>query len=114
MSITVTLAPTARVAMVRIKGDVDLLDPRDVNLARRRLAFIPPAGTVHVDLSGVTFGGSALVHYLAELARRAMPAALHVYGARGMTGTVLDMARMGEVAVLHGRTESAPHSPVCP
>ncbi|GHJ47391.1 hypothetical protein Cs7R123_47330 [Catellatospora sp. TT07R-123] len=71
-------------------------------MARRRLALIPPAGTVYVDLSAVTFGGSALIHYLQILARRAAPSPLHLYGAHGMTASVLHLAGLADAAVLHG------------
>ncbi|MBV1856348.1 hypothetical protein [Catellatospora tritici] len=101
MNITMSVRPDPRVIRMWITGDVDLLEPCDVAISRRCLSLTRCATTVHVDLAGITFGGSALIHYLFALARRAEPGALHVHGAHGLVRAVIDHAFLAEVAMIH-------------
>ncbi|WP_147433086.1 STAS domain-containing protein [Catellatospora citrea] len=99
MTITVTCTCQGRVARMRIAGDVDLMDAVDVSLARDRLAGMS-CQVLFVDLAGVTFGGSALVHYLYALSARLPGAELSLCGASGLTTQIIKLTGLDQVAVL--------------
>ena len=66
MQISITASPDGSVDYVRICGDVDLSDARELGLAAQRL-IVANAGLVYVDLGGVTFMGSTLVGFLVHI-----------------------------------------------
>ncbi len=99
MVITVTRACQGRVACMCIAGDVDLLDSGDISLAQRQLAVVS-CETLYVDLTDVTFGGAALVHYLYALAARLPGAAISLCGAPGITHQILELTGLDQVAAL--------------
>jgi anti-anti-sigma factor len=67
MQISITASPDGSVDYVRIRGDVDLSDVRELGLAAQRL-IIGNAGLVYVDLGGITFMGSTLIGFLVHIA----------------------------------------------
>lgn len=66
MTISITASPDGSVDYVRIQGDVDLSDSRELGLAAQRL-IVGNAGPVYIDLGGVTFMGSTLVGFLVHV-----------------------------------------------
>jgi anti-anti-sigma factor len=67
MTLSITAAPDGSVQYVRIRGDVDLSDSRQLGIAAQRL-IAANAGLVYVDLGGITFMGSTLVGFLVHVA----------------------------------------------
>jgi anti-anti-sigma factor len=67
MQISITASPDGSVDYVRIRGDVDLSDVRELGRAAQRL-IIGNAGLVYVDLGGITFMGSTLIGFLVHIA----------------------------------------------
>jgi Anti-anti-sigma regulatory factor (antagonist of anti-sigma factor) len=67
MSLSITASPDVCVDYVRIRGDVDLSDSRELGLAAQRL-IAANAGLVYVDLGGITFMGSTLAGFLVHVA----------------------------------------------
>jgi anti-anti-sigma factor len=66
MQISITASPDGSVDYVRMCGDVDLSDARELGLAAQRL-IVANADLVYVDLGGVTFMGSTLVGFLVHI-----------------------------------------------
>jgi anti-anti-sigma factor len=69
MRLSITASPDGFVQYVRIRGDVDLSDSRELGVAAQRL-IAADAGLVYVDLGGITFMGSTLVGFLVHVAGR--------------------------------------------
>jgi anti-anti-sigma factor len=67
MRLSITASPDGSVHYVRIHGDVDLSDSRELAIAAQRL-IATNAGPVYVDLGGITFMGSTLVGFLIHVA----------------------------------------------
>jgi anti-anti-sigma factor len=67
MQISITASPDGSVDYVRIRGDVDLSDVRELGLAAQRL-IVANAGLVYVDLGGITFLGPTLHGFLVHIA----------------------------------------------
>jgi anti-anti-sigma factor len=67
MQISITASPDGSVDFVRIRGEVDLSDARELGLAAQRL-IAADAGLVYVDLGGITFMGSTMIGFLVHIA----------------------------------------------
>ncbi len=67
MQISITASPDGSVDFVRIRGEVDLSDARELGLTAQRL-IAANAGLVYVDLGGITFMGSTLIGFLVHIA----------------------------------------------
>lgn len=67
MQISITASPDGSVDFVRIRGEVDLSDARQLGLAAQRL-IAANAGLVYVDLGGITFMGSTMIGFLVHIA----------------------------------------------
>jgi anti-anti-sigma factor len=67
MQISITASPDGSVDFVRIRGEVDLSDARELGLAAQRL-IAANAGLVYVDLGGITFMGSTMIGFLVHIA----------------------------------------------
>lgn len=67
MRLSITASPDGFEQYVRIRGDVDLSDSRELGVAAQRL-IAANAGLVYVDLGGITFMGSTLVGFLVHVA----------------------------------------------
>jgi anti-anti-sigma factor len=67
MQLSITASPDGSVDFVRIRGEVDLSDARQLGLAAQRL-IAANAGLVYVDLGGITFMGSTLIGFLVHIA----------------------------------------------
>jgi anti-anti-sigma factor len=67
MTISIVASPDGLVDYVRILGDVDLSDARELGLAAQRL-IVADAHLVYVDLAGVTFMGSTFIAFLVHVA----------------------------------------------
>jgi anti-anti-sigma factor len=67
MQISITASPDGSGDFVRIRGEVDLSDARELGLAAQRL-IAANAGLVYVDLGGITFMGSTMIGFLVHIA----------------------------------------------
>jgi anti-anti-sigma factor len=67
MQISITASPDGSVDFVRIRGEVDLSDARELGLAAHRL-IAANAGLDYVDLGGITFMGSTMIGFLVHIA----------------------------------------------
>jgi anti-anti-sigma factor len=67
MQISITASPDGSVDFVRIRGEVDLSDARELGLAAQRL-IAANAGLVYVDLGGIRFMGSTMIGFLVHIA----------------------------------------------
>jgi anti-anti-sigma factor len=67
MQISITASPDGSVVFVRIRGEVDLSDARELGRAAQRL-IAANAGLVYVDLCGITFMGSTMIGFLVHIA----------------------------------------------
>jgi anti-anti-sigma factor len=100
MQISIKASPDGSVDYVRIRGDVDLSDARELGLAAQRL-IVANAGLVYVDLGGVTFMGSTLVGFLVHIAdsgRVRRP--LVLCRPTPMARRVIDLTDLDELATL--------------
>jgi anti-anti-sigma factor len=77
MRLSITRPPGRSVDCVQIRGDVELSDSRARGLAAREL-IDGGAGTIYVDLGGVTFMGSNLVGFLVQVGNAVSDARRHL------------------------------------
>jgi anti-anti-sigma factor len=64
MRLSITTSADSSVDFVRILGDVDLSDSRQLGLAAKQLTT---ASLIYVDLGGTTFMGSTLAEFLLDV-----------------------------------------------
>ena len=100
MQISITASPDGSVDYVRICGDVDLSDARELGLAAQRL-IVANAGLVYVDLGGVTFMGSTLVGFLVHITNSGrLPRPLVLCRPTPMARRVIDLTDLDKLATL--------------
>ncbi len=85
-----------------IAGDVDLVDPVDVDIAQRQLDSVS-CEVLYVDLTSVTFGGSGLIHYLYNVSEQLPEAAITLCGPSAITRRVLELAGLNRLAAMCDR-----------
>ncbi len=99
MSISVARSPEGRVACMSIAGDVDLVDPVDVDVAQRQLVGMS-CDILYVDLASVTFGGSGLIHYLYNMSEQLPDVPITLCGSSAITRQVLEIAGLDRLAAM--------------
>lgn len=99
-TVTVSASPTTGIALVYVRGAIDpAVEPALHDVVEQLRAMAPR--TVLVDLAEVTFAGSTLANFVAQV-RDALPAeaSLAVCRPSAMTRQVLMLAGVGRVPVL--------------
>jgi anti-anti-sigma factor len=108
MQISITASPDGSVDYVRIRGDVDLSDARELGVAAQRL-IVANAGLVYVDLGGVTFMGSTLVGFLVHITNSGrVRRPLVLCRPTPMARRVIDLTDLGKLATLRSDLPSWP------
>ncbi|GAA2396241.1 hypothetical protein Cme02nite_64990 [Catellatospora methionotrophica] len=82
-----------------IAGDVDLVDPVDVDVAQRQLVGMS-CDVLYVDLARVTFGGSGLIHYLYNVSEQLPDVPITLCGSTEITRQVLELAGLDGLAAM--------------
>lgn len=97
--VTIAAAPDGNTLWIRLVGAIEMGAEAALDTAIARVQTLTP-GTVVIDLAGVTFAGSLLLHFLIRLHAAAPRASIGLRHAKPTIRSILTVTGVHELVIL--------------
>lgn len=105
--VTILAPPGGKIVWIRLIGALDMGTEPELDRAIDRVRDVAP-GTVLIDLAGVTFAGSLLVHFLIHVHAASRRARIRLIQATPTVRLLVTATGIGEFITVDGRRSPRP------